>query len=79
MDRDWTAVAASKQAHWAHEFRERGPEATFEAASILSEHLRAVNPAWPSDDERRDDLAHHVALKRTIDRTAGAFAPLAAR
>jgi hypothetical protein len=33
--------------------------------------MRQVNPDWPTDAQRADDLAHHVELKRAIDRAAG--------
>jgi hypothetical protein len=52
---------------------ERGPLATFEASPALWDHMRRLRPDWPSPDERREDLAHHVTLKRAIDRAGGAF------
>lgn len=79
VERDWAAAVTSKQEHWAREFRERGPEATLAAALALWQHMRAVNPDWPSEQERREDLAHHLALKRAIDLAAGAFIPFATR
>ncbi len=77
--RAWARAAALKQEHWAREFATRGPAATFEAAQALREHMRAVRPDWPTDEERREDLAHHVALKRAIDRAASAFRAAARR
>jgi hypothetical protein len=71
--RAWARAAALKRAHWASEFAARGPTATFEAAQALREHMCALRPDWPTDRERREDLAHHVALKRAIDRAAGVF------
>ena len=53
--------------------------ATFEASQALWEHMRALRPDWPSDDERRQDLADHIALKRLIDRAADAFLAAAHR
>ncbi len=76
LDRRWAAAETLKVEHWAREFAERGPEATLAVSRALWEHMRLVRPEWPSDDERRDDLAHHLRLKRAIDRAAPAFAPL---
>jgi hypothetical protein len=59
--------------HWARELTERGALVTFEASQALWEHIRRVRPDWPLLDERRADLAHHVALKRALDLAAGAF------
>ena len=71
--RAWPRAERLKQEHWAREIAERGPLATFEASQALWEHMRSLRPDWPSPDDRRADLAHHVALKQLIDRTAGVF------
>jgi hypothetical protein len=78
-ERDWRAAEALKRAHWAREFTIRGPAATLEASQVLWRHMRLGRPEWPTDEDRRDDLAHHVALKRAIDRAARVFVGLAAR
>ena len=76
--RPWSAAEALKQAHWARELSEN-PLATFEASQALWVHMRQVNPGWPSEAERQEDLAHHIALKRMIDRAAGVFLTAAGR
>jgi hypothetical protein len=73
--RAWHVAETLKQEHWAREVAARGPLATFEASEALWEHMRSLRPDWPSPDERREDLAHHIALKQLIDRAAGAFEP----
>jgi hypothetical protein len=77
LDRCRTAGDSGKREHWAREYRQHGSTATLDAAQALWLHMRAVRPEWPSEDERQADLAHHVALKRAIDRAERAF--LAAR
>ncbi len=77
--RAWHVAEALEQEHWAREVAERGRLATFEASQVLWEHMRRLRPDWPSPEERREDLAHHVALKRAIDRAAGAFLSTAHR
>lgn len=77
--RAWRAAEASKDEHWAREFALRGPAATLEASAALWQHMRLVRPDWPTDGDRRDDLAHHVALKRAIDRAARVFVGIAPR
>jgi hypothetical protein len=32
--------------------------------------MRQINPDWPTEAERQEDLAHHLELKRTLDRAA---------
>jgi hypothetical protein len=41
--------------------------------------MRLLRPDWPSDEERRLDLAHHLELKRALERVAGAQLALASR
>ncbi len=71
--RAWEAAEMLKREHWAREIAQRGPLATFEASQALWEHMRRLRPDWPSPDDRREDLAHHIALKSAIDAAAGAF------
>jgi hypothetical protein len=71
-DRDRAPVEASKRTHWARQFRERGPEATLAVADALFAHARRVRPEWPTDREREQDLAHHIELKRSLERAARA-------
>lgn len=78
-NRPWGAAEVLKQEYWAREFAERGPDVTLAAAGALWRHMRLVHPTWPSDAERNEDFAHHLALKRTIDHASGAFIALAAR
>jgi hypothetical protein len=76
VERSWDTLEALEQEHWAREFARRGPRATLEAAALLWDHMRRIRPDWPSDAERRRDLAHHLELKGAIDRAAGAFRAL---
>jgi len=73
VDRAWDVAERMKQEHWAREVAARGPLVTFDASQALWQHVRSLRPDWPSPDERREDLAHHLTLKRLIDRAAGAF------
>jgi hypothetical protein len=72
--RAWGAAEALTEEHWAREAAERGPMTAFEASQALWAHMRAIRPDWPTPDDRREDVAHHVALKRLIDRAAGVLA-----
>jgi hypothetical protein len=76
--RPWSMAETLKQAHWARELS-LNPLATFDASQALWIHMRQINPDWPTEAERQDDLAHHIALKRLIDRAAGAFLATARR
>lgn len=68
--RAWPLVAAHKRAYWTRAHREGDGLASFEASQALWVHMRNLRPEWPTPGERAEDLAHHVALKRALDRAA---------
>ncbi|MGQ0653608.1 MAG: hypothetical protein ACT4P4_15290 [Betaproteobacteria bacterium] len=72
--RDRERVAALKREHHARQHRASRGAAGLRAAELLRQYARKARPGWPSARERAADLAHHVALKRRIDRAAHAFA-----
>lgn len=74
LDRDRAAVEASKRSHHAGRYRAIGAAAGIEAGITLRDWARRVRPDWPTDRDRAEDLAHHLALKALIDRYADAFA-----
>jgi hypothetical protein len=71
--RPWHLLTALEFDHWARERAARGPLATLEVSQSLWAHMRLVRPDWPTETDRRADLAHHVALKQALDRAACAF------
>lgn len=79
LERGWSAAAGLGRAHWARELAERGPDALLAVAQGLRERMQRLRPDWPSEAERRQDLDHHLALKRLLDRAAGGFTPIARR
>jgi hypothetical protein len=73
LDRDRESVSALKRRYWADRYRAEGPRATLEAAHQLYAQLRAARPDYPGDRERVADLAHHLDLRRKLDRVAHAL------
>lgn len=70
--RPWAMGRRRKDRHWTAAAIARGPAAMLEAAEELRAHLRLVQPGWPSAEQRRADLQHHVRLKQLLDRYARA-------
>ena len=70
--RDWAAAAAAKLDYWAEQYRGHGPAAARQAATQLWLHARAVQPAFPTDIDRRD-LADHLDVRERLDRAARAL------
>ena len=72
--RDWRAIATAKREYWVGRYRREGSRATVQASRALLAEIRSVRPDYPTDDERRADLAAHVRLRVLLDRAADAFA-----
>jgi len=72
--RDWAAAAAAKADHWADEYRRRGPQAARQASTLLWQHARLVQAAFPADADRARDLADHQTLRQRLDVAARALA-----
>jgi hypothetical protein len=65
-NRDWASARRAKEQFWVDDHATRGPLASLRAGAALWEHARALDPAWPGEAERADDLAHHVALAQKL-------------
>ena len=74
LRRDRAAVARLKREHWVARYRQSGGLATMRSGHQLYEHARRLRPDFPGQRARAADLAHHVELKRRLDRTADALA-----
>ncbi len=68
VQRSRLEIEKSKREFWARQFREQGPAATLRVGHVLFEHARMVQPRFLSGPERARDLAHHIVLKRLLDR-----------
>ena len=71
--RDRERVEALKRDHHAMRYRASRGTSGLAAAKMLREYARKVRPDWPTARDRDEDFAHHVAMKRRIDRAAHAF------
>jgi hypothetical protein len=67
-------VERAKRAYWAEQHGERTHRVTLEASRALYEHVRRVRPDYPTQRDRAEDLAHHVALKSLLDQASRALA-----
>jgi len=66
--RDWKTVAASKEAQWLTERRRRGVRWCLEVADDLRRQVVQRHPAWPTANERQDDLDTHVRVGTALRR-----------
>jgi hypothetical protein len=61
-DRDWRGAEELKERYWAARSRQLSPAEALRLGDELRQWAQAVRPDWPSDEERREDLAHHARL-----------------
>jgi hypothetical protein len=73
LARDRERVAALKRDYHARRYRRTRGRSGLDAGRSLRQLARSVRPDWPTKRDRAEDLAHHVALKRLLDRAAHAF------
>ena len=71
--RDWAGAAAGKGDYWAQQYQQHGAVPARQAATALLQHMRAVQPDYPSPRFRDEDLADHHSLRQRLDRAAHAF------
>lgn len=58
LDRPWRASSIRKHQHW----QTQSASARLDAATQLYVHARETNPDWPTADDRRRDLEHHIKM-----------------
>ena len=71
--RDWQIIEDQDRLHWLREYQQHGPVATMRASMALWEHFRQVRPEWPTAQDRREDLDHHILLIQIFQRAADAL------
>ena len=60
--RDWDAGLPSEIQVQRERERKNGLTDTVRIAEMLRAHVRAVQPNWPSPEERQADFEHHVRM-----------------
>jgi hypothetical protein len=74
---DWAAAARSKEQYWRSFHEQHAPAEGLRIADELRKQVLAQNPGWPSEQERREDLAAHLRLVAIFDRFEARRAPAA--
>jgi hypothetical protein len=65
---DWAAAERNKELYWRDWKRKHGPAAGIRIADELRKQVLAQKPGWPSDEERREDLATHLRVLEALAR-----------
>jgi len=69
--RDWQAIAESKRQRWAAQKASMTPAEALDVGDDLRSYAQSIHESWPTDDDRRDDLAMHVRVSRSLRRVDG--------
>jgi hypothetical protein len=68
LARDWAAARDAKDAYWAERIERLGPAEGLRIGEELRLQAQLLNPAWPSEADRREDFLAHVRLRALLDR-----------
>jgi hypothetical protein len=66
--RDWQSVAAMKERFWVAQKRRMTASEALQLADDLRSSVTSRRDDWPSDDERRSDLATHARVSESLRR-----------
>ena len=70
--RDWRAARESKDAYWGDRIARLGPHEGLRIADELRRQALALDPAWPSAADRREDLLVHERVSDLLRRADSA-------
>jgi hypothetical protein len=66
--------AGFDRVYWAAEYRRSGFIAAQKASLALQRHMKSIRPGWPDNRDRKQDLDHHIVMKKLLERNADALA-----
>lgn len=66
--RDWKAIAALKRSRWATLKSRMTPAEALEVGDQLREHMKALQPDWPTKEQRQEDMAVHIRVSESLRR-----------
>jgi hypothetical protein len=64
--RDWKAIAASKRRRWADQKSRMSPADALRVGDELRHYVRSIQPGWPTEEDRRNDLAVHIRVSESL-------------
>jgi len=68
VNRDWAAIERAKRLHWSQLRSQMTAEDALRVGDELRNHAHELHPDWPTEQQRRDDLATHVRVSESLRR-----------
>jgi hypothetical protein len=68
MARDWQAVRENKEVYWSNRIARLGAVEAFRVTEELRCQALALNPGWPDEALRQEDLHSHVRVAALLRR-----------
>jgi hypothetical protein len=68
--RDWSAIEALKRRYWREQKSRMTPAESLEVGDGLRQHVSALRDDWPTEEDRRKDLASHTRVSELLRRVA---------
>jgi hypothetical protein len=75
LGRDWDAARRRKDLYWWDRIKRLGPAEGFRIAEELRHQAIEMDPAWPGDEARREDLSAHARLAEVLRRADSSRRP----
>src|SRR2546430_2497577 len=66
--RDWGAIAASKRRRWATQKAAMTVADALQLGDDLRNYVKSLHDHWPTEEDRRNDLAVHVRVSGSLRR-----------
>src|SRR6267378_343290 len=70
--RDWRAIAESKRQRWATQKASMTPAEALQVGDDLRSYVKSIHGSWPTEEDRRNDLAVHVRVSGSLRRVDSA-------
>jgi hypothetical protein len=64
--RDWQAIADSKRRRWADQKSRMQPADALVVGDALRQYVSALREDWPTEEDRRNDLAAHIRVSKSL-------------
>ena len=68
LSRNWSAARDAKDLYWRERIDRLGPAEGFRIAEELRRHTLALDPQWPDEAHRSDDVEAHARLAELLRR-----------